>query len=487
MNAVLHGDPAPDADTASADIQRLFAAQAATAMALRTSTVAERRAKLRKLRTALMLRRSAWHAAFAADLGKPATEVELSELLPVVDELHQACSRLGRWMRPRRVSPTLTTFGTRAQMHYQPRGRCLLIGPWNYPLNCVLGPLVSAVAAGNAVIIKPSEFTPHVNAVIAELVAAVFPPDEVTVVRGAVATSQCLLALPFDHIFFTGSPAVGQLVMAAAARHLASVTLELGGKSPVIVDASADVDAAARMLVWGKCLNAGQSCVAPDHVYVHRSLAQRFVEAWRAAVARSFGADGATVAASADFARMIHGRHAARVAALLDDARVQGAQVLAGGKHDAAARYVAPTLLGQVPQAARIQQEEIFGPVLPLIEYESLDEVLASVQRTAKPLALYLWARDEAVIRRVAQLTSSGGLGINLCMQQYAHGGLPFGGVNQSGFGNAHGWYGFKAFSHERAVLRDGRLNALRLFYPPYTRLRAGLARRLVDLLARRA
>jgi aldehyde dehydrogenase (NAD+) len=477
-------DPTPDEDTAADVIDRLFVAQAATALALRDSTAAERRAKLRRLRTAMMRRRAAWLAAFAADFGKPAAEVELTELLPVADELHLACRKLKSWMKPQRVSPTLTTLGTQARVHHQPRGRCLLIGPWNYPLNCVLGPLVSAVAAGNAVIVKPSEFTPHVNAVIADVVAEVFPPEEVAVVRGGVATAQRLLALPFDHIFFTGSPAVGRVVMAAAARHLTTVTLELGGKSPVIVDASADVQAAAGMLLWGKCVNAGQSCVAPDHVFVHRSVAQAFVEAWRAAVAQRFGADAAAMAASPDLARMIHRRHAARVAQLIDDAAGLGAEVLSGGSHDVEARHVAPTLLGRVPEAAAIQQEEIFGPVLPLIEYESLADVLARINRAPKPLALYLWARDPGVIARVARQTSSGGLGLNLCMQQYAHGGLPFGGVNQSGMGNAHGWYGFKAFSHERAVLRDGPLNALRLFFPPYTPRRQALARRLADLLA---
>ncbi|HLO96164.1 MAG TPA: aldehyde dehydrogenase family protein, partial [Burkholderiaceae bacterium] len=424
------------------------------------------------------------HAAFAADFAKPATEVELTELLPVADEVHQACRQLKRWMKPRRVSPTLTTLGTRARVHCQPRGRCLLVGPWNYPLNCVLGPLVSAVAAGNTVLIKPSEFTPHVNAVIADLVDEVFAPEEVAVVRGGVATAERLLALPFDHIFFTGSPAVGRIVMTAAARHLSSVTLELGGKSPVIVDASADVEAAVRMLVWGKCINAGQSCVAPDHAFVHRSVAERFVGAWRDVVASRFGADAAAVAASADLARMIHRRHAHRVAGLIDEALGLGAELLAGGGHAVEDRHVGPTLLGGVPAAAALQQEEVFGPVLPLIVYDSLDEVLDRIQRAPKPLALYLWARDEEVIARVTRQSSSGGLGINLCMQQYAHGGLPFGGVNQSGIGSAHGWHGFRAFSHERAVLRNGPLNALRCFYPPYTPLRQALARRLTDLVA---
>jgi len=470
-------------DTDAATIRSLFDAQAATSLALRSSTTSQRRDKLRRLSRAVLTRRERWYAAFHADLGKPRVEVELTELLPVLDEASHAIGHLKRWMRLHRVGPTLTTLGASARVQYQPRGRCLIIGPWNYPLNTVLGPLVSAVAAGNTAIIKPSEFTPHVNAMIAEVIAEIFDPFEVALVHGAVKTSEHLLALPFDHIFFTGSPAVGKIVMAAAARHLTSVTLELGGKSPAIVDASADVDAAVRMLAWGKLTNAGQTCVAPDHIYVHRSVEARFVECWRRVMAERYGKDALAVERSPHLARMVTARHAERVAGLIDDAVARGATRLDGGKHDAGARYVAPTLLGRIPDDARIESEEIFGPVMPLRAFDSLEEVVTRINAAPKPLALYVFARDRSRIAQVLTQTSSGSIGVNLCVQQYAHAKLPFGGVNHSGLGNAHGWHGFRAFSHERACLSNGPFNGLRLFFPPYTPHKLRLAQMLVRLI----
>lgn len=474
-----------DRETAPAVIDALFAGQAARALALRSSSAAERRARLGRLLDALLARREAFAAAFAKDLGKPAVEVDLTELLPVVDEIRHAQKHLKRWMRPQRAAPTLMTLGTKARIVSQPRGRCLIIGPWNYPLSTLVGPLASALAAGNTVILKPSEFTPNVNAVIGQIVAEVFEPAEVAMVEGAVETSTHLLALPFDHIFFTGSPAVGKLVMAAAAKHLASVTLELGGKSPVIVDASANLRHAAEHLMWGKLVNAGQTCVAPDHLYVHRSVMEPFVALCREVLAERFGADAAAVAASPSLGRMIHERHAQRVAALVDDAVAQGARVLAGGTHDAARRYVAPTLLAEVGDAARIAQEEIFGPVLPIAPFDSLAEVIARINAAPKPLALYLWSRDAAAVDQLRTETSSGSLCVNLCLQQFAHGNLPFGGVNNSGIGNAHGVFGFKAFSHERAVLAGGLLSALKMLFPPYTEGKAKLSAMLLNLLRR--
>lgn len=474
-----------DLDTDPAVIDRLFAAQAATALALRRSSVAERKAKLVRLREALLARREAFLTAFQKDLGKPAVEVDLTELVPVADEIRHALSHLKAWMRPHRAWPTLLTLGTRASIVYQPRGRSLIIGPWNYPLNCLVGPLVSAVAAGNTVILKPSEFTPHVNAVIAEMVAAVFRPEEVALVPGAVATATHLLAQPFEHIFFTGSPGVGKLVMAAAARHLAAVTLELGGKSPVIVDASANLRHAAEHILWGKFVNGGQTCVAPDHVHVHRSVHDAFVAECRKLVAERFGADAAAQAASPNLARMIHSRHAQRLADMVGEATAHGAQVVTGGGADAAARYIAPTLLTGVPDDARLTLEEIFGPVLPIAAFDDLGRVIDRINAAPKPLALYLWARDGAVAERVRTETSSGSFCVNLCMQQYAHTNLPFGGVNNSGLGNAHGFYGFRAFSHERATLRAGTLSVLKLLFPPYTPRVQGLSKLLLGLLAK--
>ncbi len=473
-----------DIDSDPGVIADLFARQRPRAQALRESTVHQRRATLGRLKDALMARRAAFHEAFALDLRKHAVEVDLTELLPVLEEIAHTRRHLAKWMRPRRVWPTLTTLGTSAKVVREPLGRCLVIGPWNYPVSTLLGPLVSAVAAGNTVVLKPSEMTPHVNAVIAELVAAVFEPDEVGVVRGGVRTSQQLLALPFDHVFFTGSPAVGKIVMAAAAKHLASVTLELGGKSPVIVDETADLELAARLVLWGKLTNAGQTCVAPDHVFVHHRVKERFVRLCTEILAARYGVGDDAVAASADLGRMINERHAARVGALIDDAVARGAAVVAGGRHDAATRYVAPTILADVPRDASISTEEIFGPVLPVIGFDSLDAVLREIDDAPKPLALYMWSRDRRNIEKAMRRTSSGGFGLNHCVQQFAHPNLPFGGVNNSGLGNSHGEYGFKAFSHERAVLAGGPLMAVGLFFPPFTSRTRRLSATLLRLLA---
>ena len=480
--AQLHAtDPSiPDADPAR--MRSAFESQRETALAWRESTADERIARVKKLRDAVLARRAALHAAFLRDYRKSPTEVEGSELLPLMDEMRHAIGRLRRWMRPRRVRPTSVTLGTVSSIEHQPRGRVLIVAPWNYPLSLSLGPLVSALAAGNTAIVKPSEMTPAVSSVLAAIVADAFTADEVALVEGGPATAQALLDLPFDHFFFTGSTAVGKIVMGAAAKHLASVTLELGGKSPAIVTPSADLERAAQALMWGKFLNAGQTCIAPDHVFVHESVKERFIAESLRVLERSYGAP-ARWKSNPDLTGLVNERHARRIAALLDDATARGAAVLCGGEVDVAARYAAPTLLDRVAREARVMQEEIFGPLLPLVAYTSLDAVIADINARPKPLALYVFGRDRDETRRVIRRTSSGGACVNHCVVHFAHGGLPFGGVNDSGMGNAHGFFGFKAFSHERAVLTATPLMLAKLFFPPFTASRQRLVRRIVDLL----
>ncbi|HET7811555.1 MAG TPA: aldehyde dehydrogenase family protein [Steroidobacteraceae bacterium] len=463
------------------NLDSLFESHAATATKLRQSTAAERRSKLTRLLGEIEAHNGAILEAAQRDLARNPTETTLIEILPLLGEIRHTRKHLARWMKPHRIGATLATLGTRSRVVYQPRGRCLVISPWNYPLSLSLGPLVSAVAAGNTVILKPSEFTPHTNRVVGEILAAVFPSEEVALVEGAVDVATQLLALPFDHIFFTGSPAVGKKVMAAAAAHLGSVTLELGGKSPVIVDAGADLEHAARHIVWGKLINAGQTCVAPDYLFVHRDVAERFVGLCRRIIAERFGADDVAIQASPDLARMIHRRHAERTAWLIDNAVRGGARVACGGTVDVEARYVAPTLLLDVPATAQIRDEEIFAPVLPILTFDSLDTVIAEINAGAKPLAMYVWSRDPATVQALQARTSSGSLCVNLCMQQFAQHNLPFGGVGNSGTGNAHGFFGFKAFSHERAMMKAGPWTALELLFPPYDAKK----RRLIEFLAK--
>ncbi|NRR28909.1 aldehyde dehydrogenase family protein [Oxalobacteraceae bacterium] len=468
-------DPQHIADT--------FAAQRATALQWRESTAAQRIARIKRLRDALLANREAFYQAFDQDYRKPPAEVEASEFLPVMEEIRHVLGRLKRWMKPRGVWPTTTMLGTRGSVQYQPRGRVLIIAPWNYPLSLCFGPLVSALAAGNTVIIKPSEMTPAVSALMARIIGTVFAQDQVALFEGSQPTSHALLELPFDHIFFTGSPAVGKLVMAAAARHLCSVTLELGGKSPTIVDESANLALAAETIMWGKFLNNGQTCVAPDHVYVHTSVKEAFIEACRGVLQARYGIGSAAQKRSTDLARIVNRRHTRRVAGLLNDALDRGAVVRAGGGVDEAQCYVAPTLLENIPAGAAILSEEIFGPLLPIIAYHDLDEVIAGINAEPKPLALYIWSRRKAVIDKVLKQTSSGGACVNHVVAHFAHGNLPFGGVNNSGIGNAHGEYGFKAFSHERGVLRATPLMLIKLFFPPYTGKRSWLIRKVVDSL----
>jgi aldehyde dehydrogenase (NAD+) len=325
--------------------------------------------------------------------------------------------------------------------------------------------------------------TPAVSALMGRILADVFPPSEVALFEGGAATSQHLLELPFDHIFFTGSPTVGKIVMAAAAKHLTSITLELGGKSPTIVGETADIKRAAETLMWGKFLNAGQTCIAPDYVYVHESVKDEFIAECRDVLKARYGETGALQKLSADLTRIVNERHTQRIAALLDDATSRGAVVRSGGEIDVAQCYVAPTLLDQVPPDAHVMEEEIFGPLLPILGFSDLDAVIADINARPKPLALYVWSRDSKEIARVLERTSSGGACVNHCVVHFAHGGLPFGGVNNSGIGSAHGYYGFKAFSHERAVLRSSPLMMVKLLFPPFTQARLRLIRRVVDML----
>jgi len=447
-------------------IPEIFERQRATALRLRSSTAAERIARIVKLRDAVIANTRTWYEAGHADFGKPPGEVDLAEILPVVVEANDAIRNLKAWMKPAKVWPTLLMAGTSSYIKYEPRGRCLIISPWNYPVNLTFGPLVSAIAAGNTVIIKPSEMTPHLAAAMAKLVSEVFPEDEVALFEGDATVSQVLLELPFDHIFFTGSPAIGKVVMTAAAKHLTSVTLELGGKSPTIVDDSADLNLAAQNILWGKYTNDGQTCIAPDHVYVHENVKDAFVARCKAMLDKAYGQDGEAQKASPHLARIVNQRHTERVKGLLDEATSGGARVLAGGTVSVADRFVAPTLLDNIPAGAKINSEEIFGPLLPIYGFTNLDEVIRRINADPKPLALYVFSRSNGNIERIMRETTSGGACINHSVMQYLHGRLPFGGVNNSGMGNAHGHFGFRTFSHERAVVRTRLPLAAKLFAP---------------------
>src|SRR5688572_1459967 len=414
-------------------------------------------------------RREEIRAAMWADYKKPAAEVDLSEIDPVVSEARHARRRLKSWMKPKRVATRLALFGSQSRIACEPKGTVLIISPWNFPFNLTLGPLISAIAAGNTAILKPSEMTPESTACMRRILGDLFADDEVAVIEGGASVAEALLQKKFDHIFFTGSPAVGRIVMKAAAEHLTPVTLELGGKSPAIVDATADLGEAAKKIAWGKFFNCGQVCIAPDYVLVDQSVASEFSEKLRTWI-EALGAESRSI--------LVNERHAGRIRKLFDAAVAGGAKVLMGGTFRE--READATVLTNVDPDSALMQEEIFGPLLPVMTYRTLDEALAMIGAREKPLVLYVFARDRKVAKRIVANTSAGGTALNHTMIHFYELALPFGGVGQSGFGRSHGFAGFQELSNPRGVL-DQRLkfSAIELLFPPY---RGKLKEKLIEL-----
>ena len=447
----------------------LFASQLPTSIAWRSSTLVERKERLLKLLNWITTHQEAIHEALWLDFNKPAIEVDLNEIFPVTSEIKHCLKNLSNWMRPQPQPTPLPMLGTSAFVVAEPKGRALLISPWNFPFNLAIGPLVSALAAGCPAILKPSEYAPHTAQLVQDLVSDLFAPHEVAVCLGEKEVASELLGLPFDHIFFTGSPSIGKIVMRAAAQHLSSVTLELGGKSPVILDASADLKDAAEKLIWGKFVNCGQTCIAPDYILVPEDKKEIFLGHAREVLTRYYDPEEKGIMQSPDYARLINAKHFDRIRQLLEDALQKGAQVEAGGDLDEETRYVAPTLISNISEDMLVFQEEIFGPILPILTYSHLNDALALIHSQPKPLALYFFGKDESRAKRVMAETSSGNLVINDCVLHFLHSELPFGGVNNSGIGKAHGKYGFLAFSNEKGVLKQRiGFNNVSLLRPPY-------------------
>ncbi|MEB3177069.1 MAG: aldehyde dehydrogenase family protein [Synechococcus sp.] len=434
-----------------------------------TRPLAWRLQQLQQLRALLEELEEPLLQALASDLGKPGVEACI-ELLNVSDELQLAHRQLRRWMAPRAVPLQLMQQPGRSWVQCEPLGTVLILGPWNYPFMLLLRPLVSALAAGNTAVLKPSEHAPAVAELLAEAIPRHFSPEVVQVQLGGVEAGQALLRQSFDHVVFTGGTTIGRLVMQAAAEQLIPVTLELGGKSPCIVLEDADLQVSARRIAWGRFLNAGQSCVAPDYVLVSQAMRQPLEQALKAAISEFYGPDPRQ---SADFARLVNTRQFDRVEALL-----QGATVLHGGERSRDELYIAPTLVDGDPHSP-LMQEEIFAPVLPLLTVANLEEALGFIRQRPKPLALYLFSRSRSAQEQVLQASSSGSVVINDTVLQAAAAGLPFGGVGPSGMGRCHGESGFVQLSNQRAVLRRGFALDLPWRYPPY-RHRLSLMRRLL-------
>jgi aldehyde dehydrogenase (NAD+) len=421
--------------------------------------------RLKALRKAIVHFRPRIQAAMAADFGKPPEEADLTEILPVLVEIKEALGKIRAWTRPRRVPTPLILTGTRTRIHYQPLGIVLILAPWNYPITLTLGPLVTAVAAGNRVIIKPSEFAPSAAAAVKAIVEAVFDPTECAVLEGDHTVAESLVNLPFDHVFFTGSPRIGRLVMAAAAQHHTSVTLELGGKSPAVVDTSANLDRAARTIAFGKFSNAGQTCIAPDYVVAHADIFDAFVERLRFFVRDMFS----STHEQSSTALVVTEDRCRRLKSMLDDALSGGASIVSGGAVDIDLRQFEPTVLVDVRRDALLLQKEIFGPILPVLRVDSISEALDIVASKDPPLTVYLFSRVGQVAKEVISKSCSGNVVINDTLIHWVHTRAPFGGIGASGFGRSHGFAGFKEFSNERVVVRQLlRWPPIHLLYPPF-------------------
>lgn len=415
---------------------------------------------LKKLYKGIKQAESALMKALKKDLGKGSFESYASEIGFTLAEISHAQKKLKKWMKPKCSFSSLVNLPGYTKVFSEPYGNALIISPWNYPFNLCIAPLVGAIAAGNTCIIKTSEFAPHTSSIIRKIIEDIFNENYIAVVEGGVATTQELLALPFQKIFFTGSTQVGKVVMKAGAEHLASVTLELGGKSPCIVDRTADLEVAAKRITWGKFLNAGQTCVAPDYIYVHQDIKEAFINLVKKEIQSFYGEQ---IKKNFDYGRIVNKKHFERLTNLIDTDKVKF-----GGEVDLSERYIAPTILEPVYWTDAIMKEEIFGPLMPIMDFTDIDQVINKIKEEPKPLALYLFSKNKHTAKKVFKSCSFGGGCLNDTIVHLAEANLPFGGVGNSGVGNYHGKYSFDCFSHKKAVLFKPFWLDIPLRYPPY-------------------
>src|SRR6218665_140343 len=422
---------------------------------------------LRKLKDALPGILPKLTEALAKDVAKPPFEVQYMELGGLLDVIDQTCAQSEEWMKPEKRASSLDPNAI-VEIRSEARGIMLVIGPWNVPFLLTIDPMIAALAAGNCVVLKPSELTPHTSRLIAEFIPTVFPPENVSVVEGGVEITQDLLALPFDHIFFTGSTNVGKIVMTAAAKNLSSVTLELGGKSPCFVDEPANIESVAAALMHKKTMNGGQICVAPDYVLVHKTREQELVAALKKYTDQYFYGDGSFN--SSDMSNIINQRNYERLKSLYQDSLDKGAQVAFGGIFHDDRIQIEPTVLTNVDSSSKIMQEEIFGPFLPVISYEDVDQAISYVNQNEKPLGLYIFSQNNKYIENIISRTSSGGVTVNEVMMHSFDQSIPFGGVNTSGMGSYHGIYGFRELSHQKSIYyaSEGPLDTS--MHPPFAK-----------------
>jgi len=461
MNAVLKQD--------TASVAALFQRLAAKAPEVAQTTAEQRADKIRRLLAATLEARPAIIAAVQKELRVHPIDID-GQLLMVKTEAEFACRNLAQWMKPEPIQPSMMTLGKKSYIRYEPKGVVLNLATWNAPIAIGFVPLIGAIAAGCTMVLKPSELAPHCSQLLADIVAKVFGEDEFAVVQGGAEVAQELLRQPFNHIFYIGGHAVGRLVMKAAAEHFASVTLEMGGKNPAIVDRSADLEGAAQKIGWGRVANAGQVCLAPDYALVHESVLKEFVAALGRRLTAMYNPDGKGFEQSPELARIVNARHFQRVKGLLDDALAKGAKVEFGGQLNESQLFVAPTVLTNLRPEMRIMQEEIFAPILCVLPFASREDVVRETRAHLKPLASYIFAKDREFIDWALAHTTSGSTVVNHnVIQSGTNTHLPFGGVNASGIGRLGGRYSFLECSNARSVVEDGKGFDDQMMFPPYS------------------
>lgn len=447
-------------------IKEIFEQQRAHSLVLRNSSVSERKEKLKKLKILIQENEQLIFEALQKDLRKCEFEAALTEIYFVYAEIDFALKHLASWMKPKRVSASFSNLLTKNRIYYEPKGVSLIIAPWNYPFQLLFAPIVSAIAAGNTAILKPSELSSATAQLVTKLINNHFESKEFASFEGDASLSESLLKLPFDHIFFTGSPKIGKIVMTAAAQHLTSVTLELGGKSPVIIAEDANLDKAAEKIVWGKFMNAGQTCIAPDYVLVSANQEAELVKLISEKIDQLYFKD--QVLDLSSYGKIISEAHYNRLKNLRDQAIADGAILVKGGANNDTDHTFEPTVLTKVPLSSNLMQEEIFGPILPVISYSTMSEAISLVNQRDKPLALYVFSKSNTLVEDVIRQTSAGGTCINDVVLHISNPNLPFGGIGNSGTGSCHGFYGFKAFSHERGIMFQSNPDFNKMAYPPY-------------------
>lgn len=461
------------------EIQQKFELLRQGAPKMAQTTAKQRKAMLRKLLNAVYGRRTQIQQALYADYDRSPIETDAADTWVVVKEIKFALKNIDRWMAAKHVPTPVAFLGASSHIQYEAKGVVLIISPWNFPFNLTLSPLVSAIAAGNTVMVKPSEYTLNSSHLVREIIEEVFPPVVVNISEGSVETAKELLRLPFNHIFFTGSPGVGKKVMKAAADNLASVTLELGGKSPAVVDETVNLKKTAKMLAQSKFYNKGQICIATDYVFVHQSVAEQFEQAIIEALKELYPQD--EFHKNRDYARLVDVRHVDRISDMVQDAENKGAKLLTPMEVNKEHRFISPVVVANVTSDMRIDQEEIFGPIMPIKTFEKIDEVVQAINAGEKPLAMYIFSKNKRLQKKLLYETSAGATVINEVSVHHFNSHLPFGGVNNSGIGKSHGYFGFLEFTNQKAVVSQwSPFNISALLQPPYTKFTKWLVDKLV-------